>query len=262
MNGPVGRDVLAPDAAEAEVQVAERLQHPTGQPVDERVDAAPARTMEKAPRDPCLGYAPLVGAVTVRRCRSIAHGQHAEPSPESSPPGRGRPRRSSTCAPSGWTTPTRRCSGKAVTRGPAWPAVGFALHLLNGAAFGAAYTNIAPRLPLPSWARGPALAMIEHLTTWPVTVAVDRVHPARNEMPDLWGNGRAFAQATWRHLVFGIVLGELERRFNGARRHRRAALRAGRLLQRPRRHRARRGRVRDLDGSPSARGTLAWTVPE
>jgi len=105
--------------------------------------------------------------------------------------------------------------GKAVTRGPAWPVVGFALHLLNGAAFGAAYTNIAPRLPLPSWARGPALAMIEHLTTWPVTVAVDRVHPARNELPDLWGNGRAFAQATWRHLLFGVVLGELERRFNG-----------------------------------------------
>jgi hypothetical protein len=105
--------------------------------------------------------------------------------------------------------------GKAVTRGPAWPVVGIALHLLNGAAFGAAYTNIAPRLPLPSWARGPALAMIEHLTTWPVTVAVDRVHPARDDLPDLWGNGRAFAQATWRHLVFGVVLGELERRFNG-----------------------------------------------
>ena len=34
--------------------------------------------------------------------------------------------------------------GKAVTRGPAWPAVGFALHLLNGAAFGAAYANVAP----------------------------------------------------------------------------------------------------------------------
>ena len=28
--------------------------------------------------------------------------------------------------------------GKAVTRGRAWPAVGLALHLLNGAAFGAA----------------------------------------------------------------------------------------------------------------------------
>jgi hypothetical protein len=104
--------------------------------------------------------------------------------------------------------------GKAVTRGPAWPVVGVALHLLNGAAFGAAYANVAPRLPLPSWARGPALAMIEHLSTWPMAAAIDRVHPARKDLPDLWGNGRAFAQATWRHLVFGIVLGELERRFN------------------------------------------------
>ena len=104
--------------------------------------------------------------------------------------------------------------GKAVTRGPAWPVVGVSLHLLFGASFGAAYANLAPRLPLPSWARGPAVALVEHLSTWPMTVAVDRVHPARDVMPDLWGNGRAFAQATWRHLVFGIVLGELERRFN------------------------------------------------
>jgi hypothetical protein len=89
-----------------------------------------------------------------------------------------------------------------------------ALHLLNGAAFGAAYANVAPRLPLPSWARGPVIAMAEHLSTWPMAAAIDRVHPARRDLPDLWGNGRAFAQATWRHLVFGIVLGELERRFN------------------------------------------------
>jgi hypothetical protein len=104
--------------------------------------------------------------------------------------------------------------GKAVTRGPAWPVVGFGLHLLNGAVVGAAYANLAPRLPLPSWARGPVVAMVEHLSTWPMTVAVDRVHPARQDLPVLWGNGRAFAQATWRHLVFGVVLGELERRFN------------------------------------------------
>jgi hypothetical protein len=104
--------------------------------------------------------------------------------------------------------------GKAVTRGPAWPVFGFGLHLLNGAAFGAAYANLAPRLPLPSWARGPIVALVEHLSTWPMTVAVDRVHPARQELPVLWGNNRAFAQATWRHLVFGVVLGELERRFN------------------------------------------------
>jgi hypothetical protein len=33
-------------------------------------------------------------------------------------------------------------------------------------------------------------------------------------MPALWGSGPAFAQATWRHLLFGAVLGELERRLN------------------------------------------------
>ena len=106
--------------------------------------------------------------------------------------------------------------GKAVTQGPAWPVVGMGLHLLYGASFGAAYANVAPRLTLPSWARGPVVAMIEHLSTWPMTVAVERIHPARDELPVLWGSRRAFAQATWRHLVFGVVLGELERRFNAA----------------------------------------------
>src|SRR3954454_9997989 len=40
--------------------------------------------------------------------------------------------------------------GKAVTQGPAWPVIGVGLHLLYGASFGAAYANVAPRLPLPS----------------------------------------------------------------------------------------------------------------
>lgn len=104
--------------------------------------------------------------------------------------------------------------GKAVTRGPAWPAVGLALHLQNGALFGAAYANLAPRLPLPSWGRGPFAALLEHAITWPLTAASDRLHPARDEMPRAFGSGRALAQATWRHLLFGVVLGELERRLN------------------------------------------------
>jgi hypothetical protein len=58
------------------------------------------------------------------------------------------------------------------------------------------------------------VALTEHLATWPLTVAVDRVHPAREELPRLAGSARAFAQATWRHFVFGVVLGELERRLN------------------------------------------------
>ena len=36
----------------------------------------------------------------------------------------------------------------------------------------------------------------------------------RADLPQLWGSGRAFAQATWRHVLFGFVLGELERRLN------------------------------------------------
>src|SRR3954452_5809986 len=100
--------------------------------------------------------------------------------------------------------------GKLVTRGRAWPAVGAAIHVVNGAAFGALYANLAPRLPLPSWARGPVAAMGEHAASWPLTVGVDRFHPARKELPPLSGDVRAFAQATWRHLLFGVVLGELE----------------------------------------------------
>jgi hypothetical protein len=104
--------------------------------------------------------------------------------------------------------------GKAVTRGPAWPVVGVALHVQNGALFGAAYANLAPRLPLPSWARGPFVALLEHAVTWPLTAASDRLHPARDELPKAFGSGRALAQATWRHMLFGVVLGELERRLN------------------------------------------------
>ena len=104
--------------------------------------------------------------------------------------------------------------GKAVTRGPAWVPVGTALHVANGALLGALYANVAPRMPLPSWARGPFAALLENLATWPLTIVAERVHPARKEMPNLSRNPRAFAQATWRHLLFGFVMGELERRLN------------------------------------------------
>jgi hypothetical protein len=104
--------------------------------------------------------------------------------------------------------------GKAVTRGRAWHPVGAALHVANGALFGAVYANVAPAIPLPAWVRGPAAGLAEHLATWPLTIVADRHHPARDEMPMLAGNRRAFAQATWRHLLFGFLLGELERRLN------------------------------------------------
>ena len=104
--------------------------------------------------------------------------------------------------------------GKWVTRGPAWPTVGFAMHLANGTAFGAAYAAVAPRMPVPPALRGPLAGMVEHLGSWPLVGLVDRHHPARDDLPRLSGSRRAFAQATWRHLLFGVVLGELERRLN------------------------------------------------
>lgn len=104
--------------------------------------------------------------------------------------------------------------GKAVTRGPVWLPAGLLLHLENGALFGALYANLAPLVPLPAPARGPLAALIEHLAMWPAGRLSDRLHPAREELPALRGNRRAFWQATWRHLLFGAVLGELERRLN------------------------------------------------
>ena len=104
--------------------------------------------------------------------------------------------------------------GKAVTRGDAWYPAGLAVHAGNGAVFGAVYANLAPSIPLPHALRGPAAALFEHLALWPLGAVTDRLHPARDELPTLAGNRPAFLQATWRHLLFGLVLGELERRVN------------------------------------------------
>jgi len=54
------------------------------------------------------------------------------------------------------------------------------------------------------------VGLIEHVVAWPLTVLFDRYHPAREELPKLAANRRAFGQATIRHAVFGIVLGLLE----------------------------------------------------
>jgi hypothetical protein len=104
--------------------------------------------------------------------------------------------------------------GKALTRGRGWYPAGLALHLFNGALFGALYANVAPWLPMPSFTRGPAVSLLEHCAGWPLTSLGDRVHPASDELVALNGNRRAFAQGAVRHLLFGAVLGELERRVN------------------------------------------------
>ena len=104
--------------------------------------------------------------------------------------------------------------GKAVTRGPEWPVVGLALHMQNGAAFGAAYVQVKQLLPGPPVGRALAAAMAEHFGMWPLGIAVDRYHPARRDLEPLTGNWRAFAQETWRHTLFGVLLGLIEDRLN------------------------------------------------
>src|SRR5882757_733135 len=84
--------------------------------------------------------------------------------------------------------------GKLVTRGDAWRPIGFALHVQNGAVLGAAYARIKPSLPGPPIVRGLIAGLIEHVATWPMTVLVDRYHPARDELPKLAASGRAFGQ--------------------------------------------------------------------
>jgi hypothetical protein len=104
--------------------------------------------------------------------------------------------------------------GRAVVRGEGWYPVGFGMHMANGALFGVLYSELAPELPVAPVLKGPAIAMAEHLLSWPLVAITDRFHPARGSLPKLSGNRQAFLQATWRHLLFGLVLGELERRVN------------------------------------------------
>jgi hypothetical protein len=101
--------------------------------------------------------------------------------------------------------------GKAVTRGPRWRAAGFAIHAANGAVFGLVFDELRDRVPVGPRKLAVAMALAEHATLYPLCALIDRYHPARGEpgIPPLLTNPRAFAQATWRHLVFGTVLGKL-----------------------------------------------------
>ena len=103
--------------------------------------------------------------------------------------------------------------GKLVTRGPRWRAAGFLVHALNGAAFGLAFDVACRRTGVDQRRLALGLALAEHVAFYPASYFVDRYHPARGEpgIPPLLRNPRAFAQATVRHAVFGLVLGRLAR---------------------------------------------------
>jgi hypothetical protein len=100
--------------------------------------------------------------------------------------------------------------GKLVTRSRAWPVAGIALHAANGAVFGLAFDVVRRRTTIAPRRLALTLALTEHLALFPLGTLVDRYHPARGEPGvERVGGGRAFAQATVRHALFGVVLGRL-----------------------------------------------------
>jgi hypothetical protein len=101
--------------------------------------------------------------------------------------------------------------GKAVTRRGHWRAVGLALHAVNGVAFGLAWDAARRRLAVRPARLAVGMAVAENAAVWPLCWFVDRFHPARGEpgLPPLLRSRRAFAQATWRHALFGWMLGRL-----------------------------------------------------
>jgi hypothetical protein len=104
--------------------------------------------------------------------------------------------------------------GKLVTQGDEWRTIGFALHVQNGMIFGALYAQLKPFLPGPAVLSGLLAGVAENTALWPAVELIDRHHPARKSLPKLAGNKRAFAQATLRHALFGVVLGLLEAALN------------------------------------------------
>ena len=78
--------------------------------------------------------------------------------------------------------------------------LGFAVHMANGALFGLAFDTARRRIDVDERRLALALAIGEHVALWPFISLVDR---------RLLTSPRAFAQATYRHALFGLVLGRL-----------------------------------------------------
>ncbi|MEO6867551.1 MAG: hypothetical protein ABI200_05980 [Gaiellales bacterium] len=84
---------------------------------------------------------------------------------------------------------------------------GWMLHVVNGAGFGVAYSELARRTPNISPATSAmGLALLEHVALFPLGAIVDRKHPRRDQLAPIFG-WRQFLQATWRHAILGAVLG-------------------------------------------------------
>jgi hypothetical protein len=78
--------------------------------------------------------------------------------------------------------------------------VGWLVHAGNGAVFGLAFDAVRRRVDVDQRRLALTLALAEHVALWPAMALVDR---------ELVRSPRAFAQGTYRHALFGFILGRL-----------------------------------------------------
>jgi hypothetical protein len=78
--------------------------------------------------------------------------------------------------------------------------VGWVVHAANGAVFGLAFDAVRRRVDVDQRRLALALALTEHVAFWPLMRLVDR---------DLAKSPRAFVQGSYRHALFGFILGRL-----------------------------------------------------
>ena len=173
---PVGRDVLAAEPPHAEVDVerpaagrrARSSRRPGSTPRCGRVVAGvedggihgasagglTLRTPRRVGQLQCLdGTRPLTRTLRGALAGAVAAGGVVGPA--AARPARVRRRPT--------TTPSCSGSSSRAARPPA--ARSASIHVANGALFGALYANVAPRLPVPAWARGPLAGLAEHCAT-------------------------------------------------------------------------------------------------
>ena len=100
--------------------------------------------------------------------------------------------------------------GKFFTRGSDWRRIGFAVHVANGAIFGLVFEEARRRTEIDKRRLAMGTALAEHFALFSLGALVDRCHPARGEpgLAPLFSK-RAFVLATWRHALFGWLVGRL-----------------------------------------------------
>jgi hypothetical protein len=103
-----------------------------------------------------------------------------------------------------------RLLGRTLTRGRLWPVAGLAVHVGNGAAFGATFAALGRG----GVRDGVVAAQLENAALWPAMAVMERIHPdvRSGRWPRLFLNPRVAGHAFLTHMLFGLVLGALTAR--------------------------------------------------